>query len=424
MADRATTPPARVEEVVSPGGIRAYLVTERSIPFLSLALHFQAGAVYDPPERAGLAYMTAGLLDEGAGPYASQAFRRELEDNAIRLAFDADLDGFTATLKTLTATREHAFELLRLALLEPRFDPEPVERIRAQILAELRRRESDPDYVSSRAWFARAFAGHGYGRPVRGTPDSIARIARNELLAVARERLARSELSIGVAGDIGPEELASLLDRTFQGLPDRASKPVVTATEPALGETIVVPMPIPQSIVTFGRTGIPRNDPDYYAATIANYILGGGGFSSRLMEEVREKRGLAYSVYSYLHEARLAPLWLGAVATSNERVAQSIAIVREEVAKLAAGEVEERELADAKTYLTGSFPLRLSTNDQIARMLLGMMVHGLGRRFLEERNGLIEAVGREDLARACRRLYAGELLITVAGRPEGLASTS
>jgi zinc protease len=162
------------------------------------------------------------------------------------------------------------------------------------------------------------------------------------------------------------------------------------------------------------------SDPDYHAATIANYVLGGGGFASRLMEEVREKRGLAYSVYTYLADMALCPLWLGGVATSNERVAQSIELVRAEVAKLARQAPEEREVADAKTYLTGSFPLRLATNDQLARMLLGMMVHGLGRDYLERRNDLVRAVTREDLERVCRRLYAGELLVTVAGRPEGL----
>ncbi len=420
MAERTGPAPARVEEVVSPGGRRAYLVTERSVPFLTMELCFRGGAAYDPPDRAGLAKMCAGLLDEGAGPYDSQAFRRELEDNAIRLSCDADQDRISVHLKTLTATREHAFELLRLALTEPRFDAEPVERIRSQIQAELRRRASDPNYVAARAWFARAFDGHGYGRPVLGTAETVARIGRDELAAVARERLARRDLAIGVAGDIGPEELAALLDRALGALPERAQLPEVEPVAPAVGDTIVVPMPIPQSVVTFGRSGLHTGDPDYPAATIANYVLGGGGFSSRLMEEVREKRGLAYSVYSSLQDASAAPLWLGAVATSNERVAQSLELVRAEVARLATGELEPGELEDAKTYLTGSFPLRLSTNDQLAKVLVTMMVHGLGRDYLERRNALVEAVGPEDVRRVCRRLYAGELLVAVAGRPEGL----
>lgn len=420
MAEQPSSGPARVEEVVSPGGLRAYLVTERSVPFLTLELCFRAGAAFDPADRAGLANMCASLLDEGAGPYDSQAFRRELEDNAIRLSCDADQDRISVRLKTLTATREHAFELLRLALTEPRFDAEPVERIRAQLQAELRRRASDPNYVAARAWFARAFDGHGYGRPVLGTAETVARIGRDELAAVARERLARRDLAIGVAGDIGPEELAILLDRSLGALPERADLPELVPVSPAVGDTIVVPMPIPQSVVTFGRSGLHTADPDYPAATIANYVLGGGGFSSRLMEEVREKRGLAYSVYSFLQDASAAPLWLGGVATSNERVSESLELVRAEVARLASGELEPGELEDAKTYLTGSFPLRLSTNDQLARMLVTMRVHGLGRDYLERRNALVEAVGPEDVRRVCRRLYAGELLVAVAGRPEGL----
>lgn len=411
---------ARVQEVVSASGIRAYLIDEPAVPFLSMAFWFEGGAASDPPGKDGLAYMASGTLDEGAGAYDSQAFRAELEDNAIRLSFDADRDGFSGELKTLNDTREHAFELLRLALTEPRFDPEPVERVRSQILAELRRRESDPDYLSSRAWFAHAFDGHPYARPTRGTPATIAAITVDDLRGFARRRLARDNLVIGVAGDIRADELKHLLDKTFAPLPAEADLPDLGPTAPRVGETIVTRLAVPQSVVTFGHAGIDRHDPDYYAAYVANYILGGGGFSSRLTEEVREKRGLAYSVYSYLYDTELSPLWLGGVATSNERVAQSIAIIREELRKMAAGDIRPEELEHAKTYLTGSFPLRLTSNDQVAKTLVGMLVHDLGIDYLDKRNGYIEAVTLEDVKRVARRLFTSPLLVTVVGSPQGL----
>lgn len=409
---------ARVEEVVSAAGIRAYLIHAPEIPFLSLALHSEGGSATDPVAKEGLAYMTAGLLDEGAGPFDSQAFRAELEDNAIRLHFDVDRDGFSGELRTLNQTRDHAFELLRLALTEPRFDVEPMERIRSQIQADLRRRESDPDYLASRGWFAAAFPGHPYGRPTRGTPESVASLTAEDVRGFAA-RLARDRLVVGVSGDITAAELAPLLDRTFSALPASAERPPVPPVTPRVGGTEIVRLAIPQSVVTFGHGGIARHDPDYYAAYVANYILGGGGFSSRLIEEVREKRGLAYSVYSYLYDLDVAPLWIGGVATNNQQVKQSIELIRHEVARMAAGDLGATELANAKTYLTGSFPLRLTSNDQVAKMLVAMLVDELGQDYLQRRNDLIAGVTLDDVRRVSARLFAGEMLTAVVGDPEG-----
>lgn len=410
----------RVEEVVSASGVRAWLLREPSIPFVSVAIRFLGGAAHDPEGLDGLSWLVAGLLDEGAGPYDSKAFRSALEDNAIRLSFDADRDWFSGELKTLNTTREFAFELLRLALTEARFDEEPVERIRQQILADLRRRETDPDYRAGRAWFAHAFAGHPYARPTRGSPATVERITSQDLRRCVASRLARANLFIGVAGDITAAELAPLLDRSFGDLPAQPELPTVQTTGPRTGGLLVDRMPIPQSVVTFGHGGIDRHDPDYYAAYVANYILGGGGFSSRLTAEIREKRGLAYSVYSYLHDARYAPLWLGGVATRNDQVATSIELIGQEAGRMAAGDVSEQELADAKTYLTGSFPLRLTSNDRIAQMLVGMQAEELGIDYLDRRNAYIEAVTLEDVRRVSQRLFSQPILFSVVGDPEGL----
>jgi zinc protease len=417
----ATHGASKVERVVSPGGIEAYLINEPSIPFLSLALHFKGGAALDPPGKEGRAYMVSGLLDEGAGGLDSQAFRTELEDRAIRLSFDAERDSFSGQLKTLSEHRERAFELLRLALVEPRFDPEPVERIRNQIQAELRRRAEDPDYLVSLTWFDTAFPGHPYGRPLQGTVESVATITGDDLRQFTRERLAKDNLTVGVAGDVTAEELGRLLDLAFGDLPDTSAPIEIADAEPAGGGTVVVRKRVPQSWVMFGQEGLARADPDFYAAYVTNHLLGGGGFTSRLTEEVREKRGLAYSVYSYLYPMDHAPLWLGGVGTANAAVDESIRLVRQEVARMAAGEVGAEELADAKTYLTGSFPLRLTSNDQIASMLVSIQVDDLGIDYLEERNGYIEAVTVEDVRRVAARLYhPGQLLVVVVGDPTGL----
>ncbi len=413
-----------VQEVVSPLGIRALLIHDRSQPIVSLMASFRRGAALDPEELAGLAHMTAGLIDEGAGPYDSQAFRAALEDDSIRLGLDADRDAISIELKTLSAHRDKAFELLRLALTRPRFDDEPVARIRSQIQADLRRRVSDPDHLASRAWHELAFAGHAYAHSVRGTPESVARIDVPAMQGLMAARFGRDRLSVGVSGDIEAEELAKALDHVFGELPAVGGPVAGPPVTPRTGAIRVVPMAIPQSVVQFGHGGIGRSDPDHYPAYVVNYILGGGGFSSRLTEEIREKRGLAYSVYSYLHDTQLAPLWLGGLATKNEQVALSLELLRAELARMADGDIDETELADAKTYLTGSFPLRLTSNDQVAKALLGMQVWDLGLDFLDRRNSLVEAVTLEDARRAARRLFDQKLLITIVGAPQGIDSTA
>lgn len=411
---------AKVERVVSPGGIEAYLVSEPSIPFLAMSIHFAGGSALDPSGKEGLAYMVSGLLDEGAGALDSQAFRTELEDLAIRLSFDAQRDSFTGALKTLSEHRRRAFELLRLALVEPRFDAEPVERIRHQIEASLRRSSEDPDYLASLTWFETAFAGQPYGRPVRGTLESVAGIDTANLRTFVSTRLAKDNLTVGVAGDVTAAELGELLDLAFGDLPATSTPVTLTTTAPLGGETIYERRDVPQSQVVFGEAGLARDDPDYYAAYVVNHILGGGGFTSLLTEEVREKRGLAYSVYSYLYPLDHAPIWLGGLGTSNRSVEEALRLVRQEIERVARGEISQERLDDAKTYLTGSFPLRLTGNDRIAQTLVGMQVDDLGIDYLDRRNAYIEAVTLEDARRVAARLYHPDnLLVVVVGGVSG-----
>jgi len=409
---------AKVEHVVSPGGIEAYLISEPSIPFMSLSMRFAGGAISDPEGREGVANLLSGLLDEGAGDLDSQAFQTELEDLAIRLGFSAGRDSFSGDLKTLTENRERAFELLRLALTEPRFDDEPVQRIKSQIQASLRRRLDDPDRLASKTWFERAFDGHVYSRPVDGTIESVDAITTDDLKTFTQSRLAKDNLLIGVAGDITADELGPLLDQTFGTLPATAEPLPSTMAEPEENGISVVRQDVPQSKVLFGQKGLEREDPDFYTAYVANHILGGGGFSSRLTKEIREARGLAYSVYSYLYPTDLAPIWLGGLGTSNASVTQALDVVQEEIKRMAEGDVSEQELTDAKTYLTGSFPLRLTSNDRIAGLLVSMQVNDLGIDYLEKRNGFIEAVTLDDLKRVTARLYdPSNLLTVVVGNP-------
>jgi zinc protease len=328
-------------------------------------------------------------------------------------------------LRTLTENRDTAFELLRLALTEPRFDAEPVERIRGQILAGLARQSEDPDSIVGRAMRKVFFPDHPYGRPSEGTPETVAGLSAEDFRHFVAERFARDVLVVGVVGDISPDELAPLLDATFLSLPAEAAPAAVPDTVPAAdGGVVVIEKDVPQSVVSFGHGGIKRDDPDYYTAYVVNHILGGGGFTSRLYGEIREKRGLAYSVYSYLNPLDHAAMVVGGVATQNGRVRESIALIREEWRRMSAAGPSAEELGDAKTYLTGSFPLRFTSSGRISGMLVGMQLEHLGIDYLDRRNGLIEAVTPDDARRVARRLYNPErLTFVVVGRPDGVAAT-
>ena len=411
-----------VERVVSPGGIEAWLVQDHSNPIISLSMAMRGGASVEA--KPGLANMVSGLLDEGAGPYDSQTFQGKLEDLAIQLSFDAGKDNFHGSLKTLSDNRNTAFELFRLAMTEPRFDKEPVERVRNQILTILARELQSPEAVASRAWYRLVFPNHPYGTAVRGEPVSVKAITVADLRSYAKTWLSREGMVIAVVGDITPEQLKPLLDRTFGALPAR--HPAITVpdtTAQAAGRIEVIARDIPQSVAVFGSAGIKRDDPDWYAAYVMNYVLGGGGFSSWLTEEVREKRGLAYSVYSYLVPMDYAGLISGGVATQNARTAESVRLIKEQFARMAENGLSEKELADAKTYLTGSFALQLDSTSSIAGLLVAVQLDDLGIDYLDKRNSYIEAVTREQVKAVAQRLLdPAKLTFVVVGQPEGLAA--
>lgn len=411
-----------VERVVSPLGVEAWLVQDHTNPIISLRLAFRGGAVTDPPGKAGRAYMTAALLDEGAGDLDSLAFQTKLEDLAIQLGFDAGRDSFGGTLKTLTENRDVAFGLLRLALTTPRFDAEPVERIRSQILVGLARELQDPDAVAGRLWFRTQFPRHPYGTAVNGEPETIKGLAADDLRSFVRARFARDNLVVAVVGDVTPAELGRLLDATFGALPAKAAAVTVAEAQPAApGRVLVERRNIPQSVVMFGERGLKREDSDWYTAYVMNYILGGGGFSSRLMEEIREKRGLAYSVSTSLQPMDHVGLILGDVATENQRVAESLALVRSEWRRMREQGPTAEELANAKTYLTGSFPLQLSSTGAISGVLVAMQLDHLGIDYLDRRNGLIEAVTLDDVRRVAGRLLDPQrLTVVVVGNPKAI----
>jgi len=412
-----------IERVISPGGIEAWLVRDPAVPLVAVDFVFLGGSPQDPQDKPGVANMTVALLDEGAGPLDAKAFHEQLERKAIELGFRAGRDHIRGTLRTLKHNRDEAFDYLRLALNAPRFDAEPVERIRAQILARLRRETTSPNDIASRNWWASAFPGHAYGRPVNGTLDSVLNITVDDLKSYARRVLARENLKIAIVGDIDAESAGRLIDRTFGSLPAKPDLvPVAKVTPQGLGRRTVVELDVPQAVVSFGGPGIGRSDPDFFAAYIVNHILGGGSFSSRLYREVREKRGLAYGVSTTLVWLNHAAVLLGATATRADATGETIDVIDGEFRRLAAEGPTEDEFLKTKTYLKGSFALGLDTSGKIAAQLVQMQLDNLGIDYIERRPAFIDAVTLADAKRVAKRLLEPHLLVTVVGRPKGVTS--
>lgn len=420
--------PARavdIKVVRSKGGIAAWLVEDHTVPVVSMSVAFRGGAALDPEGKGGLAEMTASLLDEGAGELDSQAFQKEVEDISAQLSFSAGRDNFSASLRTLSAEREKAFRLFQLALTAPRFDGEPVARVRAQILAGIRRGLEQPNRIASETWSATVFPDHPYGRPTRGTLQSVPTITADDMRGFVKTRLAKSQMFVGVVGDIGADELARRLDEIFGALPaDGKAEVVPEAKMAGQGKLIVIRKPIPQSVAIFGETGLKRADPDWYAALVMNRVFGEGGFASRLMAEVREKRGLAYGVSTNLQPMDHGALIVGQVATRNSQIKQSLEVIRAEWNRMAELGATAKELADAKTYINGSFPLRLDSSGRVASLLVSIQLDDLGIDYLERRPRLIEAVTLADVSRVAKRLLEADKLTTVVvGDPDGLEPT-
>ena len=414
-----------IERVVSPGGIEAWLVHEPAVPMIAVDFAFVGGAAQDAPGKGGTASLAASLLDEGAGDIDAKTFHARLERKAIELGFQAERDTLRGTLRTLTENKDEAFDYLRLAVTQPRFDATDVEVIRAQLLSMLRRASTSPTDIASQRWWQLAFADHPYGRPVNGTLESLPTVTVADLKDYTHRVMGRGNLKVAVVGDIDAEAVKVMLDRVFGALPAQPDlKPVANVAPQGLGRRVVVKVDVPQTVVTFGGPGIARKDPDFMAAYIVNHILGGGSFSSRLYQEVREKRGLAYSVYDSLVWLNHSALFLGGTATRADRASETLDVIDKEIHRLAAEGPTAKELADAKAYLNGSFVLNLDTSSKIAALLVQLQLDGLGIDFFTRRSELIDAVTLEDARRVAKRMLDGGMLVTVAGRPEGLVSTS
>ena len=413
-----------IQDITSPSGIKAWLVESHDIPFTSLHIRFQGGSSLDAPGKRGAVSLMTYTLEEGAADMDSQAFAQAREGLAASFSFSVDADGVDIQAQFLTENRDQAVELLRKALQEPRFDQVALDRVKGQMLSNIRANAKDPDDLASKALWALAYSDHPYGSSGDGTEESVTALTRDDILAAHKGALARDRVLVGAAGDITPDDLGKLVDQLLAALPATGAPMPGTATYSLKPGVTVIDFPGPQSSVLFAQPGIRQSDPDYFAAMIVNEVLGGGGFSSRLMEEVREKRGLTYGIGTSNVVNDHAEILVGHAAVANANVAQAMQVIRDEWARIAKDGITQQELQDTKTYMTGAYPLRFDGNEALSSILVGMQSLGLSPDYPKTRNEKVEAVTMEDVKRVAAKLIReGDLRFVVVGEPVGVTAT-
>ncbi len=423
----ATTAQAEIDikEVTSPGGINAWVVEEPSIPFVSIEIRFRGSASLDLPGKRGATNLMTGLIEEGSGEMTAQEFQTAREALAARFSFRAFDDTLSISASVLTENRDEALALLRQALTDPTFQQDALDRVRAQVLSGIASAEKDPNDIAGMAFDAAAFGDHPYGSSIDGTVETVNALTREDMFAAHRNALTRDRVFVSVVGDITADQVGPMLDDLLGDLPAEGPPLPGDVAFGLDGGITVVEFDTPQSVAYFGHAGIKRDDPDFFAAYIMNQVLGAGGFESRLMTEVREKRGLTYGIRSYLVPKFHSEMVFGSVASSNATIAEAIEVIRAEWARMAQEGLTPEELETAKTYLTGEYPLRFDGNSEIAKIMVGMQMIELPPDYVINRNDYIEAVTLEDVNRVAAELLKPEALhFVVVGKPAGLDGTN
>ncbi|WP_022702371.1 M16 family metallopeptidase [Pseudorhodobacter ferrugineus] len=413
-----------IQQVTSPGGITAWLVEDHTIPFTALEIQIRGGTSLDPADQRGAVNLMAALLEEGAGDLDAQGFANARDALAARFSFGARTDSIGISAQFLTENRDEAVDLLRLAITEPRFDADAVERVRGQVLSNIQANLKSPEAIAATQFDRLTFGTHPYATDGDGTMETVASLSREDIVSAYKGALSRDRLYVAATGDITADQLGTLLDTLLGGLPATGAPLPNRADWGLQGGVTVVDFPGPQSVIYFGHQGIKRDDPEFFAAYILNEILGGGRFTARLMTEVRDKRGLTYGISSYLVPQDYAELMIGQFSSANATTTQAIDIVRSEWQRMYDTGVTDAELANTKTYLTGSYPLRFDGNGTIAGILVGMQADGLPIDYAQTRNAKIEAVTLDDIQKIAKRLLKPDALhFVVVGQPDGLTTT-
>lgn len=405
-----------IQEVRSDSGVTAWLVEDYTIPMIAINFAFEGGATQDPDGKGGLVNLMSALFDEGAGDLESNDYQEALDNAGAEMSFNATADALYGSMRLLSDNKDEALRLLALAVNEPRFDENPVERMRQQILTGIRASSRDPQRQGMRRFSRTLYGDHPYALEREGTEETIIAVTPDDLRAAHGDLLAKANLHVAVVGAIDAQTLKADLDRIFGDLPDEARLKDIARVEPRLGEEVLYEFALPQSTLQLVYPGIERDDPEFFAAYLMNHILGGGTFSSRLFNEVREMRGLTYGIGSWLQGREYSNSLAISTSTRADQVTQALDVIRQEVAKFIAEGPTEEELAKAKTYVIGAYAINnLDSSASIARTLLELQRDDLGIDYIETRVDQIESVTLDEVRASAQRLLSAEPSLLVIG---------
>ncbi len=415
-----------IKTFTTPKGITVWYVEDKTLPIISLSFLFKnAGTAYDPNNKQGLTRMLSNTMDEGAGDVDAQDFQRQLSDNSISLSFESGRDNFGGSLVTLSRNKDLAFKLLGLAINAPRFDEEAVFRMRDANLARVKSSLSEGDWIAARIMNDRAFDGHPYAKNSGGTISGLNAITPEDLKNIYRSSITKDNLIVAAAGDVNEATLSKAVDSIFSSLPASEKKAeIADITEPKHKGITLYKKDIPQTMVEVMLPAFDQKEPDAYALQVLNYIFGGAGFGSRLMEKAREEKGLTYGIYSSVLDMQHADMMNISTSTKNETAGEMISIIKAEMEKLKMEKVSEKELADAKSYITGSMPLALKSTESLSDIALSLQEQEKPVDYLDHYADKIMAVSADDVLRVAKRvLNENNMSIVLVGQPENITPT-
>lgn len=413
-----------VNKTVLPNGLVLLHSENHNLPIVMVTLIVKAGQIREPEEKAGLANLTAELLTEGTKNRKSRDISEETDFIGASLDASAGSDYTTVTLSVLKKDIDKGLELFSDILLNPSFPQEEIDRKRELIKGSLKRREEEPSFLADRAFRKEVFGAHPYGRLVEGSAETIDAIKREDVTRFYAEYFLPNNSILSIAGDVSPDDVSSMIKRYLDewkktDLPPTAVK---RTDEQKTKKVIKIDKDLTQANILLGNLGISRDNPDYYAVSVLNYILGGGGFSSRLMQSVRDEMGLAYDVHTSFASYKEGGNFQIGLQTKNESANIAIDQILKQVERIRKDKVSDQELSDAKSYLTGSFSRRLDTNRKIADFLAAVEFYSLGLDFAVKYSGYINAVTKDDVLRVARKYLTAEnyTLVIVADQQKAM----
>jgi zinc protease len=391
--------------IVTSNGMTVLILEQHFLPIVEIHALIKTGSAQDPPDKAGLANLVASLLDEGTTTRTSKQLAEQIDFVGGSLEVKSSEDFTTASARVLKKDVDLGFTLLADILQHPAFHKQEFDRIRTQILGEMASDNDDPGHVAMKAFNQLVFHGHPYRWPLQGTEETLGKITLVDVSNFYSKEYVPGQVILTVVGDVTADQITGLVQTHF-GTWKKALPPVRTPKKAAPIEKKTVQLiekDLTQSSIVLGHGGISRTNPDFYAVTVMNYILGAGGFSSRLMDSIRDKQGLAYGIMSHF-DARLMPgsFWIN-LQTRSETTNQAITGVLAELKSIRETPVSDQELAEAKSFLMGSFPLRLDSTAKLAQVLAQVEFYGLGFEYFSQYPKWIERVTKEDIQRVAKQ---------------------